>query len=219
MQTMVEVDIVQAPLNFLHKQQYIYMPVALAPMLLKEALRYMLVVGMAAAMEELLVGHFWELMVLAEAELLIFVLTLLLYMLVLLLQVVEAELLGIVTLIHLLQEELEEELQVSLLAQEVQKTLHIIPQFSLALLQVVAQEDRFLLLHMELPVMLEVLEMVALVQAILILYYILAPVVEAAGTEEDLVMQQQVVARVMLQEALVMFILHQQLLAIQKVAY
>ena len=71
-------------------------------MLLKEALRYMLVVGMAAAMEELLVGHFLELMVLAEAELLIFVLALPLYMLVLLLQVVEAELLGIVALIHLL---------------------------------------------------------------------------------------------------------------------
>ena len=56
----------------------------------------------AAAMEELLVGHFLELMVLAEAELLISVLALPLYMLVLLLQVVEAELLGIVILIHLL---------------------------------------------------------------------------------------------------------------------
>ena len=166
---MVEVDIVQAPLNFLHKQQYIYMLVVPAPMLLKEKLRYMLVVGMAAVMEELLVGHFLELMVLAGAELLIFVLPLPLYTLVLLLQVVEAELLGIVTLIHLLQEELEEELQVLLLAQEIQKTLHIIPQLSLALLQVVAPEDRFLILHMELPVMLEVLEMVALVPSVLFL--------------------------------------------------
>ena len=73
-----------------------------APMLLEKKLRHMLVVGMVVVMEELLPIHLVQLMALAEAELLIFVLVLPLYTLVLLLQVVEAELLGIVALIHLL---------------------------------------------------------------------------------------------------------------------
>ena len=78
------------------------MLVVLAPMSLGKTLRHMLVVGMVVVMEELLPAHLVQLMVLAEAELLIFVLALPLYTLVLLLQVVEAELLGIVALIHLL---------------------------------------------------------------------------------------------------------------------